>query len=119
LQCTRNNQTHDVIFRTGSARAGWVISEGRWAIFKDLRMPLSRTLLIAEAERLVARAEREVERHSRAAHTDIARRAERELQRLQLYCAVLRSVNSAHAIMPEYAVARGFVDPTDARQETT
>ena len=74
-------------------------------------MSLSRRLLIAEAERLVARAEREVKRHSRAADTDIARRAQRGLQRLQLYRAVVRSVNSAHAIMPEYAVARGFVDP--------
>ena len=81
-------------------------------------MPLSRRLLMAEAERLVTRAEREVKRHSRAAHTDIARRAESELQRLQLYRAVVRTANAAHAIMPEYAVARGFVDPIDACQET-
>ncbi|MGE3702666.1 MAG: hypothetical protein AB7G08_28450 [Hyphomicrobiaceae bacterium] len=87
--------------------------------FQGPRMSLSRRLLIAEAERLVARAEREVKRHRRAAHTDVARRAERELQRLQLYRAVVRNVNTAHAIMPEYAVARGFVDPIDARQETT
>ena len=81
-------------------------------------MPLSRRLLVAEAERLVTRAEREVERHSRAAHTDIARRAKRDLERLQLYRSVVRSANAAHAIMPEYAVARGFVDPAAARQET-
>jgi len=81
-------------------------------------MSLSRRLLIAEAQRLVARAEREVKRHSRATHTDIARRAERELQRLQLYRAVVCSANAAHAIMPEYAMARGFVDTADARQET-
>ncbi|MGE3702684.1 MAG: hypothetical protein AB7G08_28545 [Hyphomicrobiaceae bacterium] len=82
-------------------------------------MPLSKTLLIAEAERLVARAERDVKRHSRAAHTDIARRAERELQRLQLYRAVVRSANAAHAIMPEYAVARGFVDPAELNDRSS
>ena len=79
-------------------------------------MPLSRRLLVAEAERLVTRAEREVERHSRAAHTDIARRAKRDLERLQLYRAVVRSENAAHAIMPEYAVARGFVEATELRR---
>ena len=81
-------------------------------------MSLSRRLLIAEAERLVARAEREVKRHSRATHTDIARRAKRHLERLQLYRAVVHTANAAHAIMPEYAMARGFVDTADARQET-
>ena len=87
--------------------------------FQGLRMSLSRRLLIAEAERLVARAERHLKRHHRAADTDIARRAERELQRLQLYRAVVRSVNTADAIMPEYAVAGGFVDSADVNDRRT
>jgi hypothetical protein len=76
-------------------------------------MSLSTELLVAEAERLLARAKRVVERHRDLEDTgEIARRAEQELKRLQLYRAVLKSTNSAHALMPEYILARGLADLT-------
>jgi len=75
-------------------------------------MSLSTELLVAEAERLVTRAERAVARHRSVADTgDLALRVELELKRLQLYRAVLKSTNAAHALMPEYVAARGLVDP--------
>jgi hypothetical protein len=78
-------------------------------------MSLSKELLAAEADRLVARAERELQRHrDLATQGEIALRAERELKRLNLYRAVLKSANSADALMPEYVFARGLVDePAD------
>ena len=73
-------------------------------------MPLSTKVLVAEADRLVARAERQVERYRRLNDMrEFARRAELDLKRLHLYRAVLASTNSAHALMPEYVVARGLV----------
>jgi hypothetical protein len=76
-------------------------------------MSLSMKVLVAEADRLVARAERQVERYRRVNDTsEFALRAELDLKRLHLYRAVLASTNSAHALMPEYALARGLVsDP--------
>jgi hypothetical protein len=73
-------------------------------------MPLSTKVLVAEADRLVARAERQVAHHRKARDaSDFAKRAERELKRLQLYRAVLASTNSAHALMPEYVFARRLI----------
>jgi hypothetical protein len=66
-------------------------------------MTLSTRVLVAEADRLIARAERQVARHRKARDaSDFAKRAERELKRLQLYRAVLANTNSAHALMPEH-----------------
>jgi hypothetical protein len=74
-------------------------------------MSLSPALLIAEAERLVARAERKVQRHRSVSHeSEAAQRAERELQRLRLYRTVLTGARSASALMPEYIAARGLAD---------
>jgi hypothetical protein len=72
-------------------------------------MSFSNELLVAEAERLIARAEREVRRHRGGGEP--ALQAERELKRLQLYRAVLKGTNSAHALMPEYVTARGLASP--------
>ena len=72
-------------------------------------MSLSTRVLVAEADRLVARAERQMERYRRMNDTSaFARRTELELKRLHLYRAVLASTNAAHALMPEYVVARGL-----------
>jgi hypothetical protein len=70
-------------------------------------MSLSPDRLIAEAERLVARAERELKRHG-VAQNEQAHRAYRELQRLRLYRAVLTSDLATSALMPEYVAARGL-----------
>jgi hypothetical protein len=79
-------------------------------------MPLSTELLIAEADRLVARTEREIERHRSAADGGaMAERAAAELKRLHLYRAILTSSNAAHALMPEYIVARGLFASEDPR----
>ena len=73
-------------------------------------MALSRKVLLAEADRLLARAERQVEHYRKANDSsEFAQRAERELKRLHLYRAVLTSTNAAHALMPEYVLARGLV----------
>ena len=73
-------------------------------------MSLSTKVLLAEADRLVARAERQLRHYRKAKDTsEFARRAEQELKRLHLYRAVLTSTNAAHALMPEYALARGLV----------
>jgi hypothetical protein len=82
-------------------------------------MPFSREALLQEAERLVARAAKRFERFS-ATHADPAmtERAERELQRLQLYQAILSTTEAAHAIMPEYARARGLLGSVGADAET-
>jgi hypothetical protein len=75
-------------------------------------MSLSKELLVAEAERLLARAERKVRRYrSMRDNGAIAQRAELELKRLHLYRAILGSNNCARALMPEYVLARGLVDP--------
>ena len=74
-------------------------------------MFLSPEMLAAEAERLVSRAEQEVHRYRAAADaSELAHRAELELKRLQLYRAVVKSVNSAHVFMPEYVAARGLIE---------
>jgi len=70
-------------------------------------MSLSPELLVAEAERLVARAEREVKRQG-TGQSEHARRSLRELQRLRLYRAVLISERAASALMPEYVEAQGL-----------
>jgi len=77
-------------------------------------MSLSTKVLIAEADRLVARAERQV-RHYRRVNdmSEFARRAELDLKRLHLYRAVLASTNAAHALMPEYVAARGLIPERD------
>jgi hypothetical protein len=78
-------------------------------------MSLSMKVLVAEADRLVARAERQVERYRRVNDTsEFARRAELDLKRLHLYRAVLASTNSAHAMMPEYVIARGLAPQPNA-----
>jgi hypothetical protein len=70
-------------------------------------MTWSTELLVAEADGLLSRAERELQRYRDARDTGQgARRAEQDLKRLQLYRAVLTSTNSAHALMPEYVAAR-------------
>ena len=76
-------------------------------------MSLSNELLVAEAERLIARTEREVRRHRSGG--EHARQAERGLKRLQLYRAVLKGTNSAHALMPEYVTARGLASTSTMR----
>ena len=76
-------------------------------------MPLSRELLVNEADRLVARAERKVRRFRRNRDTELVLRVELELKRLHLYRAILRSDNSAQALMPEYVFARGFAPRGD------
>jgi hypothetical protein len=70
-------------------------------------MSLTRELLVAEAERLVARSEREVKRNG-AGQSEHARHARRKLERLRLYRSVLTSEQSANALMPEYVAARGL-----------
>ena len=70
-------------------------------------MSLSPELLIAEADRLAARAERELKRHG-AGKNEHAHRAQRKLDRLRLYRAVLTSKQAASALMPEYVAARGL-----------
>src|SRR5438128_1325976 len=73
-------------------------------------MLLSTEMLVGEADRLLARAERAVRRHRELGDTGVsARRAQQELSRLQLYRAVLVSANTARAVMPEYAALRGFL----------
>ena len=69
-------------------------------------MPLSTEVLVAETERLVARAELAIRD---GAGNASALRAEQELKRLRLYRAILISTNAAHALMPEYLVARGLL----------
>jgi hypothetical protein len=77
---------------------------------------LSTKVLVAEADRLLARAERQVEHYRRSNDTsEFARRAELDLKRLHLYRAVLASTNSAHALMPEYVVVRGLAREADVR----
>jgi hypothetical protein len=71
-------------------------------------MPLSRESLVNEADRLVARAERKVKRFRSNLDTKHALQAEQQVKRLHLYRAILRSDNSAQALMPEYVFARGF-----------
>ena len=62
-------------------------------------MSLSTKVLIAEADRLVARAERQVRHYRRSNDTsEFARRAELDLKRLHLYRALLASTNAAHAL---------------------
>jgi hypothetical protein len=78
-------------------------------------MTLSRWLLLAEADRLVTRAEAHVERYRKTKDASALAEYERELKRLQLYRAVLASSNSAHAIMPEYIVARGLAREPELR----
>lgn len=73
-------------------------------------MSLSPGLLIAEADRLVARAERDVKRHG-ANQNEHAQHAHRQLQRLRLYRAVLIGEQATSALMPEYIVARGLAGP--------
>jgi hypothetical protein len=74
--------------------------------------------LIAEADRIAARARRRIRRYrnqlaqresqSRDAGNVRARatRAERELQRIDLYRAVLKSGPTDQALMPEYVLTR-------------
>ena len=71
-------------------------------------MSLSRELLLTEADRLVARAERKVRRCRSNRDTEHALRAEQELKRLYLYREILTSNNSAQALMPEYVFERGL-----------
>jgi hypothetical protein len=78
-------------------------------------MTLSRTLLLAEADRLVTRAEAHVEHYRKTNNASALVEHERELKRLHLYRAVLASSNSAHAIMPEYIVARGLARDAELR----
>jgi hypothetical protein len=92
-------------------------------------MSFTTSLLILEADRLADRAERklrlcreriaELESHSLDAGLlhDRAKQAERELKRIDLYRAVLKSSNPAHALMPEYIVARGLVSSERAGGE--
>jgi hypothetical protein len=80
---------------------------------EEAPMSVANDVLLVEAERLIARAERTLRRHqSGAALSEAARHAELQLKRLRLYRAVLKSSNAAHAIMPEFAIARGLL-PTD------
>jgi len=84
-------------------------------------MALSTQLLLAEANRLIFRAERHVESSREyVARLEVqsldtgeakerTKRAERELKRLELYRSVLKNSNSAEALMPEYVLARGLV----------
>ena len=81
-------------------------------------MPISREVLLREAERLVARAAKRFESSARHADPAMTERAERELRRLQLYQAVLATTEAAHAIMPEYARARGLLGSVRAYAET-
>jgi hypothetical protein len=74
--------------------------------------------LIAEADRIVARAKRQlrhyhhqlVQRESQSLDVSDVRvratRAERELRRVDLYRAVLKSGPSEQALMPEYVLTR-------------
>jgi hypothetical protein len=84
-------------------------------------MSLSSDLLLSEADRLVSRAQTRLRSHrERTAalesqsldareERELAAIAERDLKRLELYRAVLRgSSNPAHAMMPEYILARGL-----------
>jgi hypothetical protein len=74
-------------------------------------MSFSTKCLVAEADRLVACAEGRVARYRIAADGAMAQRATSELKRLHLYRAILTSSNAAHALMPEYIVARGLMYP--------
>jgi len=81
-------------------------------------MQFSREVLLDEADRLVARAEHRLERFQvRRTDPAIIERAERELRRLQLYQAVLATTETADAIMPEYARARGLLGSVRAGAE--
>jgi hypothetical protein len=74
--------------------------------------------LIAEADRIAARAKRRLRRYrSQLAQREslsldvgnvraCAARAERELQRIDLYRAFLKSRPNDHALMPEYVLTR-------------
>jgi hypothetical protein len=72
-------------------------------------MSLSKELLLSEAERLVARAERKLRRYHSLRDNDRVQQAQQELRRLQLYRAMLQR-HSADALMPEYVRARGLVE---------
>jgi hypothetical protein len=85
-------------------------------------MSYSRNLLLSEADRLVSRTEDQIRAHREriaaledqsldaTEERELASIAERDLKRLELYRSVLRSgSNPAHALMPEYIVARGLV----------
>jgi hypothetical protein len=63
-------------------------------------MSVSNNVLVFEADRLIARAERTLRRQSAGTLSEAARRTEEELKSLRLYRAVLKSSNAAHAIMP-------------------
>ena len=80
-------------------------------------MPFSREVLLREAEWLVARATKRFEISARRADPAMTERAERELRRLQLYQAVLATTETADAIMPEYARARGLLGSVRAGAE--
>jgi len=67
-------------------------------------MSLSPELIIAEADRLVARAERAMKRHG--ASRDEHARALRQLQKLRLYRAVLTGKQSVAALMPKNMLRR-------------
>jgi len=87
-----------------------IVDRGEAKGHAEALMLLSTEMLVGEADRLLARAERAVKRHRELGDTGVgARRAQQELRRLQLYRAVLVSTNTAHAVMPEYAVARGLL----------
>jgi hypothetical protein len=70
-------------------------------------MSLSPDLLVAEADQLVARAERNVKRHV-SGRDEHVQRARRELQRLWFYRAVLLNKPDTSALMLEYIFARGL-----------
>ena len=64
---------------------------------------------------MVTHAEAHVEHYRKTKDASALAEHERDLKRLQLYRAVLASSNSAHAIMPEYIVARGLAREADVR----
>jgi hypothetical protein len=90
-------------------------------------MSLSTELLLAEADRLIFRAERHLascrEHAERVEENSLdtsdaaqrAKRAEIQLKRLKLYRHVLRNMNSVSALMPEYILARGLVNMEQRR----
>jgi hypothetical protein len=80
-------------------------------------MTLSTETLIAEADRLVARAERQLRRDRGAGSRDAMVGAEQTLKKLQLYRAILTSRNAAHALMPEHIRAVGFFESGDREGE--
>src|SRR5438105_9896901 len=93
-------------------RARSTVADG-WGARKGA-MSLNAKVLIAEADRLVARAERHIEAYrqriarleSRSVNSSdvrqLSHRAEQKLKRLHLYRAVLKSSSSTHALMPEH-----------------